>query len=214
MIVALVTVLAGVPVHSAATLPPGETSLHLQGGFTLLDIGVPALAVLPVLTGDAELAHGLVPGLDLRARYTTHLGVVHRLGAELRVEAFDDGSLVGGARMFASGSIGGAANDDVDAGGDLATAFAVLLTARNEEVAFTLDTGISMQWLLYELADANRVDTVPYFYSVDVAIELEWVSENGSLTARVEAVIPTAPSDPFTLGGLVPRLLFGGSLFL
>jgi hypothetical protein len=214
VIVALVTVLAGVPVHTAATLPAGETALHLQGGFTLLDIGVPALAVLPVLTGDAELAHGLAPGLDVRARYTTHLGIVHRLGAELRVEAFGDGSLIGGARVFATGSIGGAANDGVDAGGDVATTFAVLLTARDEHVAFTLDSGITMQWLVYELADGNRVDAVPYFYSVDVAIELEWLSENGSLSARIEATIPTAPSDPFTLGGVVPRLLFGGSLLL
>ncbi len=204
------------PVRTAETVPPGFAMFHAAGGFTLLRVDLPGVPVAPVLTGDLELAWGVTRGLDLRARYSTQLGLVHRLGPEARARLLGGAEWAVGARVYPSVQFVGAAQDDVDVGGDVSTFAGLLATVRFDDLAVTVDAGATVQWLLFEDIDGRSfVDDVPYLAQVDVAFELEWATApSGNYALRLELTIPTAPDDPFTVLGVVPRLLFGGSFAL
>ena len=217
MSVALLAVLCAVtPVRTAETVPSGAVMMHGAGGFTLLRVDLPGVPVAPVLTGDLEFAWGLADGLDARLRYSTQLGLVHRLGPELRGRLLAGEGWAVAARVYPSVQLAGAAQDDVDFGGDVATIASLLGTVRFDDLAVTLDVGPTVQWLLFEDIDGRRfIDDVPYLASVDVTIELEWATApSGNYALKLELTIPTAPDDPFTVGGVVPRLVFGGSFAL
>jgi hypothetical protein len=213
---ALAAMLLLVPVQTAETVPAGRTMLHLDGGFALLRIDVPGFPVAPVLTGDLELAHGLTDWLDLRGRYTTHLGLVNRLGPELRARVVHAGGWSVAARLFPSAQLVGSEQDGIDYGGDVSTLFGLLGTHRFDDLAVTLEAGATVQWLLFEhIADRAHVDSVPYFAFVDVALGVEWpTSDDTNLAIRLEAGIPAAPDDPFTVLGIYPRITAGGSFAL
>ena len=204
------------PVHTAETVPPGAAMMHAAGGFTLLRIDIPGVPVVPVLTGDLEFAWGVSPGIDVRARYSTQLGLIHRLGPELRTRLWTDRTWSVAARVYPSAQIVGAAQDDIDVGGDVSTFAGLLGTYRGGDYAFTVDAGVTVQWLLFEDIDGRSfVDGDPYLAYVDVALELEWAtSPTGNYALRLELGVPTAPDDPFTVVGVLPRIVFGGSFSL
>ncbi|MEM9188401.1 MAG: hypothetical protein AAGF12_04465 [Myxococcota bacterium] len=208
--------LAVTPVQTAELIPEGATVLHIDGGFALLPIGVPALEILPVLSGDLELGYGILDGLDLRGRYQVHLGVIHRLGPELRARFLHVGPLSMAARLWVSGQLGGAAQEAVEFAGDISTEPALAISLRIDDVALTLDGGITVQWVRFErFEDSSFVDRDPLFAYVNVGLSAEWAqSDQGNLYLRLEAAISTAPDDPFTIFGLQPRIVAGGSLRL
>ena len=210
----LATLLLVTPVRTAETVPRGRTMLHLDGGFALVRIDVPAVPIAPVLTLDLELAHGVTDYLDLRARYTTHLGLVNRLGPEARIGLFDADGRSLAVRIFPSAQlVGTGQDDDLDLGGDVSTLFGALATQRVDETAVTLEAGVTVQWLLFENLDGRtHTDTRPYLAFVDLAVGVEWAtSRDTNLAVQLEAAIPTAPDDPFTVLGVYPRLTVGGS---
>jgi hypothetical protein len=210
----LATLLLFTPVRTAETVPAGRTMLHLDGGLALLRIDIPALPIAPVLTLDLELAHGVTDYLDLRARYTTHLGLVHRLGPEARVGLFDASGRSLAVRVYPSAQLVGTGQDDeLDLGGDVSTLFGALATQRIADVAVTLEAGVTVQWLLFENLDGRtHTDTDPYLAFVELALGIEWAtSPDTNLAVQLEAAVPTAPDDPFTVLGLYPRLTLGGS---
>jgi len=96
----LATLLLFTPVQTAETVPAGENMLHLDGGFALLRVDVPAVPVVPLLTGDLVIAHGLAEGVDLRGVYQTTLGLTHRLGPEARARVLHGDGWAIGARLF------------------------------------------------------------------------------------------------------------------
>jgi hypothetical protein len=212
----LAQVLAWTPATSASTLPRGTRALTLAGGFTALRIDLPALPVFPVLTGDAEVAWGVGARVDLRVRYSTHLGFIHRLGPELRVTAARAGGWSFGARLHPSAQFAGSFQSGVEYGGDVATLVGLVGSYRWGSGAVTVDAGLTVDWLVYEhFTDRTTVDDRPYLASGDVGLTVEWpVREGQSLVLRAEAHVPTAPDDPSTVGGVVPRVVFGGVFWL
>lgn len=214
--VVIAQALAWSPMHAAAPPPPGVTALTVLGGFTLLRVDLPVLPVLPVLTGDAELAWALGRRVTVRARYTTWLGLKHRLGPELRVAAPDVGGLTVAARLHPTAQFEGAFQEGVDYGGDVATLAGLVATWRWSRGALTAEAGVTAQWVVYEhLSGRAHVDARPYLASVDAALEYEWPTRDGqTLSVRLELDVPTAPDDPSTVGGVTPRALFGGSFGL
>ncbi len=198
---------------TAETLPPGTSAVHLDGGLMVIGIQVPPLPYFPVLTGDAEVGWGLVDGLDVRARYQTHAGLVHRLGPEVRGRILAAGGLSGAARVWATGSVAGAYEDELDAGGDLATLFGGVLTWRGAPGALSLDAGLQVQWLLYQdVAGDEVLDTTPFPAFVELALTADHpLHEDVTLSLRLEYAVPLAPDDPFTVFGGYPRLVMGGS---
>jgi hypothetical protein len=212
----LIPLFAILPVRTAETVPAGTTALHLDAGFLLVHLGYPVAPIAPILTGGVELATGLGDGVDLRARYETHLGALHRVGPELRVRALATDAFVLGARLHPSAQIGGAWQDGADVAGDVSTETALLGTHRRGAWAFTLEAGVTIQWLVFEQVDgASDADTRPYLAFYDLAMEVEvGVRRGATLGARLEVAIPTAPDDPFATFGVVPRLVAGGSFGL
>ncbi len=205
-----------VPVRTAETVPAGRVMMHATGGFNLLSIDIPGVPFAPVLTGDLEIAWGLTDAIDVRALYSTQLGLVHRLGPEARVRFVRGEQWAIGTRLYPSVQLVGAVEDGVDIGGDVSTYAGLLGTLRFGNLAFTLDTGVTIQWILFEDIDGRQfVDTEPYFAFVDVAIEAEWARESaGNYSLRFELAIPSAPDDPFTVLNVFPRLVFGGNFAL
>lgn len=209
-------VLSATPVRTAETVPRGVTVLHMDGGLALVRVALPSLPFFPIPSGDLEIAHGIVPGLDVRGRYTTYLGVAHRLGPELRVRALQVGVFSLGARLFPSAYVVGAAHNGVDVAGDVSTQAALLATVRGAPGALTLDAGATVQWVQFaSLRGMQRVDASPYLAFVDLALEAERpISPGANLTLRLELGISLTPNDPFAFFGLYPRLLFGGNFRL
>lgn len=80
----------------------------------------------------------------------------------------------------------------------------------------TLDVGLTVDWLVYErFGGRTAVDDRPYLAAGDVAVAVEWPTRPGqSLFVRAEAHVPTAPDDPSAVGGVVPRVVFGGAFGL
>ena len=217
MNVSILTLFVAVtPMRTAETVPDGAAMMHAAGGFTVLRVDLPGVPVAPVLTGDLELAWGLANGFDLRARYSTVLGLVHRLGPESRLRLLAGPGWAASIRLYPSVQFVGAAQDGVDIGGDVSTFGGLLATIRFDTLAVTVDAGATVQWLLFEDIDGRTfIDDVPYLAQVDLAVELEWATApSGNYALRLELTVPTAPDDPFTVAGVVPRLLFGGSFGL
>lgn len=211
--IALALALSITPVHTAETIPQGKLVLHLDAGFILLGAGIPALRVAPLLSGDVELGYGLVDGLDFRVRYTTHLGWIHRLGPELRWRAVDADPVAIGARVQPSVQFVGAAQGELDYGGDVSSYTGLLATYRAGFGAITAEAGITVQWLLYEDIDGRRhTDGDPYLAYWEAALEVEWpTSAESNLSVRLEASVPRSRDDPFTVLGVIPRIVVGGS---
>jgi hypothetical protein len=205
-----------IPMRSAAPLPPGEWRLELAGGLGLVRIGLPALPVLPLFVGDVELGRGLAAPLDLRLRYTTYLGLVHRVGGELRWGFHRGLHHALGARVGTSVQIVGATLGGVDVAGHVDSQAALLASWRRPRFALTGDAGFTVQWVLFEsLADVRRVDRRPYPAYVDVAVAAEWPrGKRANLSVRLEVPVSLTPDDPFAIGRTYPRLLFGGNFGL
>lgn len=216
LLVALLATPAGpTPIRGAETLPDDTWAAHVAGGLAFVDIEVPVVPFLPLLTADLEVGYGLHDRVDLRGRYITKLGIQHRLGPALRVRAVEAGGWSLGAEVFPSGMIQGAYEEEVDTAGDVATGFNLLTTWRGRYGAITLEGGATVEWLLYEEIEASHLDTTPYLAWIDVAVEAEYpYYDDVNLTLRVDMAIPTAPDDPFTVLGGYPRVLFGGNFVL
>lgn len=79
-----------------------------------------------------------------------------------------------------------------------------------------LEVAPQVQWVVFaHIEDETVVDDVPYLESIEIALALEW--SNGpcaNLHLRLELDVPTSPDDPFTILGVMPRLVFGGSMAL
>jgi hypothetical protein len=204
-------VLPGVfPVRTAETIPSGMSALHLSGGF--LFVGIPSFPV-PILSGDAELGFGIADGIDLRVRYTSHLGIIHRLGVESRCRIAEIDGFTMAIRLHPSGQFAGAAQEGIDFGGDVSTGAGLVATVRTLFGAITVELGGTIEWLLYEnIAGVSFVDTDPRFDGIDLALEYEHpLHSDANITVRLEARIPSAPGDPFTVLGVEPRILVGSS---
>lgn len=212
----LIPAVAWTPAHTAEALPHGVTVLYAIGGFTPLRVDLPSLPVFPVLTGDVELAWGVGSRADLRLRYSTQLGLVHRLGPELRATGVRSEHFSLAARLHPSTQFSGAFQDGVDYGGDVATLVGCIATWRWARGAITAEAGATAQWLVYEhIGGRTHIDSASYLSSFDIALEHEWPTRAGqSLSLRLELAIPTAPDDPFTVLGVIPRAMFGGSFGL
>ena len=208
--------LAWSPATSAATLPRGERALVASGGFTLVRIDLPSIPVFPALTGEAEVVWGVGRRVDLRVRYVTHLGYIHRLGPEVRVTAVRGRAWSFGARLYPSAQFAGSFQEAVEYGGDVATYAGLLGSYRWGAGVVTLDVGLTVDWLVYErFGGRTVVDDRPYLAAGDVAVAVEWPTRPGqSLFVRAEAHVPTAPDDPSAVGGVVPRVVFGGAFGL
>lgn len=209
----LASLLVLTPVQTAETVPAGRTMLHLDGGFALLRVDVPALPVVPLLTGDLVLAHGLADGIDLRGVYRTTLGLTHRLGPELRARLVRGDGWAVGARLLPSVKFVGSERDEFDWGGDVSTTAAALGTVRVDGTALTVEAGATVQWLFFERIEGNtHVDRVPYLAFVELGVGVEHpTSRDTNLAVSLEVSIPTAPDDPFSVLGVYPRLTVGGS---
>lgn len=204
------------PTHAAQSVPKEELRLHLEGGLSLIDLDVPTVPAAYAMTGDIGVAYGLADWLDLRARYSTVLGLIHRIGPELRARVLDAGAVSGALRLHPSVQFAGAYEEDLDYGGDVSTLTSALLTYYGDTGAITVEAGATVQWLLFEnLRGKSFADDVPYLAYVEFALGYEWTSAPGeSLDLRLELSVPTAPDDPFTVLGVLPRALFGGSWVL
>jgi hypothetical protein len=209
---------AFIPMRSALPLPPGELRLELAGGLGLVRIGLPVLPVVPLFIGDVELGRGLgAPApLDLRLRYTTYLGLVHRVGGELRWGFHQGVHHALGARVGTSIQVMGATRGGVDVAGHFDSQAGVLATFRRPRFAFTGDAGFTVQWVWFEsLAGARRVDRRPYPAYVDLGVTAEWPrGKRANLSVRLEVPVSLTPGDPFALGRTYPRLLIGGNFGL
>lgn len=212
----LAQLLAWAPATSAAALPRGQAALVASGGVTLVRIDLPSLPVFPALTGEAELAWGAGRRVDLRVRYATHLGYIHRLGVEVRATAVQRGPWAFGARLSPSAQFAGSAQEGVEYGGDVATYGGLLASYRWRCGVVTVDAGLTLDWLVYErFGGRTTLDDRPYLAAGDLAATVEWPTRPGqSLFVRVEAHVPTAPDDPAAVGGVVPRVVFGGAFGL
>lgn len=202
--------------QGATPAAKGTSSLRLAGGFSVLRVDLPGLPVIPLLRGELELAHGLTDWLDLRARYATDLGVIHRLGPELRACVVGSDRWTLGLRLYPSVQVGGTAQDEVTYAGDVSTQAGLLGSWHLALGTITAEVGSSVEWLVFEQLDGGGiVDSVPYIAFTDLALGFEWrAGETSSYGVRLELRIPTAPDDPFTVLGGYPRLLFGSSFQL
>jgi hypothetical protein len=88
-----------------------------------------------------------------------------------------------------------------------------MLTWRRTDLALSLELGVTTEWLLWEHFEGDsHVDRVPYLAYALGGLAAEWpTSRDSSLFLRLEVAIP-ASSEPFTVLGVYPRILFGGSL--
>jgi hypothetical protein len=183
-----------------STVFAGAFTLRLLGGFAVNDV-VPALPPAPLLTGEAQLGYGLADGVELRARYATHVGLQHRFGLDLRL-GLRAGEWRLGARVEPSLRVGGTPEDIA---GDVSTQAAVVVGWRG----LSLEAGATVQWLLW---DPAGVDDEPYLAFIDLAAQAEHALASGTvLLARLELAVPRAPDDPFAVLGVYPRLLVGAA---
>lgn len=200
--------------QSAPTRPAGTFGWQVGAGFSLLDINVSTFRVLPVPTGEAAVEWGLTDHVDIGARYATWVGFDHRLGPELQVGGSVGKRVALGARLHPAVRIAGFAGSDegVELGGDLTTPIAAVMTVAHGDVAWSLEGGLTPQFLLFERLDREGfVDAAFFPATVDVAVELAWKSAIASaLSVRAELGVALAPDDPFGIGGVRPRLLFSG----
>jgi len=207
-------VAAALTLQSAPTRPAGTVGWQAGAGFALLNIGVRAFPVLPLLTGELAWERGLTDRVDLGVRYTTWLGFDHRLGPELQVGGAVGRHVALGARLHPAVRIAGFASADegLELGGDFTTPVAALVTVSHDDVIWTLEGGFTPQFLLFERLDGGGLVDAAFFpVTVDVAVELGWRSAIASaLSVRAELGVALAPDDPFGIGGVRPRLLFSG----
>ncbi len=198
---------------TATVLPEGTSVLLLDGGLFPLRIGGP-FPVVPIATGDIEWGHGLGP-VDLRLRLTSHLGVVHRFGPEMRGPALRLGRLSVSARVHPSVQFVGAREEELEYGGDLSTLVGVVGSVWWPRPGMTtsMEAGLTVQWLVFEhLDEGSHVDDDPYLAYWELGAQVERpVSDSSSLYVRLETAIPRAPDDPFTFLGGFHRLLVGAS---
>jgi len=205
------------PMRGAMTVPRGQTRLHLHGGLSIVRIDLPSLPVLPIITGGAEVAHGVTSFLDLRLWLRSDLGLVNRLGGELRVRAVQGRHYAIAARLAPSAQLAGSFKDSVDYSGDFSTEASLLVSAFYRRLTLTADAGMSVQWAMYEsLQGQQRSDVTPLPRYVNLALEAEWTRKNTrqNLTARLELNASLIANDPFSIYGIFPRLLFGSSFGL
>ncbi len=208
---------AFLPVRTAETVPPGLAALHATAGVALIDIDVPVAPSLPLFTADLQAAWGLADGLDLRASYATYLGIVNRLGPELRGRVLRLGPVALGARVRPTVELAGAWQDEVDYGVELATDGGLLLTWRGALAALTLEAGVEVEWAVFEEVDgASYSDASPYLAFYELALDLEYpLYEDANLAARFEYALPhVAEAYPGRVWGGFPRLLLGASFAL
>lgn len=191
--------------------PTADQAFEAHGGFALIDLAVPGAPPIPVVSGDAAWHRRLAGPLWLGARYRTHLGAVHRLGAELDgVWPVGAGFALGG-RLFASGSVAGAWQDGLDAGGDLATlgALAVAWSGLDGHV-LRVEGGLTVEWLLWEhIGGRSAVDAAVYPAYGELAADWRWGWGEAWLGVRGEVAIPL-DVDPYAPGGVYPRVSVGG----
>lgn len=209
--------LAALPVRTAETVPPGQAALHVAGGLIAIDIDVPVAPPLPVFTAEVEASFGVLDGLDVRARYATQLGLVHHVGPEVRGRLWRGGGWSVGARLRPTFEFGGAWQEGVDYGGEVATTGAALLTWRGGSGALTLDAGVEVEWLVFEEVDGERfADDSPFLAFYELALDYEHpLYDDANLSARFEYARPFQPDAyPATVLGGFPRLLVGGSFAL
>lgn len=208
------------PMRSALTVPAHKTRLHLHGGLSIVRIDLPSLPVLPIFTGGAEVAHGVTSFLDLRLWLRSDLGLVNRLGGELRVRAFSNHRIAIGARIAPSAQLAGSIgqrNKDADYSGDFSTEASLLVSILHRRLALTADAGLSVQWAMYEsMQGQRRTDITPLPRYVNLAVEAEWTRRNTqqNLTLRLEINPSLIAGDPFSIYGVFPRLLIGSSFGL
>ncbi len=207
-------VAAALTLQSASTRPAGTVGWQAGAGFALLNIGVEAFPVLPLLTGELAVERGLTDRVDVGLRYATWLGFDHRLGPELQVGGPVSPHVALGARIHPAIRIAGFAGADegLELGGDFTTPVAGVLTVAHDDVVWTLEGGFTPQFLLFERLDGEGfVDAAFFPVTVDVAVELGWKSAIASaLAVRAELGIALAPDDPFGIAGVRPRILFSG----
>jgi len=212
----LALAVALLPVRTAETVPPGRLALHLDGGFAIVRLGLPVLPVLPVLSGDAEIAYGVTRGVDVRLHYMTHLGLVHRIGPELRLRLFGSERGAFGVRVMPSVRFVGAAQEGVDYAGDISTQAAVLGTLRGRLGALTAEAGLTAQWILYQsITGMRHIDDRPYLAYLDFALEWEKpLGPSSNFTLRLEVSVSRTPDDPFGIYQMYPRIVAGGNFGL
>lgn len=200
----------------AQTVPPERWSCHFAGGLAAVDAGIPVIPAFPYFSGDAELIVGLLDGLDARLRYTTQIGVLHRLTAEARARVFHVNGWTLAARLATSAGFGGAWQEAVDYTGDVSTSAGLAASYAAPTWSLTLEAGGTMEWLVYEDIDQGfQSDTTPFYSTTDLALEWAWSAlDDGWLSLRLEHAISAAPDDPFTVLGGYPRLLFGGGFWM
>lgn len=204
-----------IPLALALLAPPSH-AFEARGGFALVDLAVPVAPPLPVFSGDVSWHHHPSEWLAFGARYQTHLGAVHRLGPEVITEWPIGAGFGLGARVFASGSLAGAWQEDVDAGGDLATtamaSVAWHIPSRDGiRDSLRLEGGATIEWLLWEhIAGRSAVDVAPYPAYAELAAEWRHgLHADAWLTLRGDVSLPL-DADPYAPWGLYPRLTFGG----
>ena len=209
----LAAALSVAPVQTAETVPHRALMLHIDGGLALIDIDLPPVPAVYMMTGELGVAYGLWPGVDVRGRYTTTLGLIHRVGPELRARLLSVGRLAAALRLHPSLQFAGAAREQLNFGGDLSTLSTLMVSHRAGFGAFTGEAGVTVQWLLFEdIRGRSFVDDEPYLAYVELSFGYEWATgPRSNLSMRLELSVPTAPDDPFTVLGALPRLLFGGS---
>lgn len=191
------------PMQTAETVPRGRLMLSLTAGLALQQVGLPSLPVFPVLTGEVELAWGVDDGIDVRLRYGTYLGLVHRIGPELRLRLFGGARFTVAARLHPSVRLSGSPNARTElcaareagataedggtsVAGDFTTQTSLLFTLRTRRgdsprgsdpggpAAVTVEVGLATQWILYaHRCGRTVVDAAPYPAWVDLALVVE-----------------------------------------
>ncbi|MBI5517799.1 MAG: hypothetical protein HY909_28770 [Deltaproteobacteria bacterium] len=204
------------PVDTAETVPRGVTMLRLTGGVDVLRTTFPSAPVLPLPTGLAELSRGVADGCDLRLRYSTTAGLLHRAGPELRARLLGGSRYAVALRLYPSASFAGATRGEVTYGGDLSTQAMLLGTLRGPFGALTLEAGATGQWLVFErFRGVSEVTTRPYLAFLEFGLGWERpLGPEANLSVRLDLAVTLAPADPFALAGLYPRLSVGGSFRL
>lgn len=206
------------PLLQLLAVPPGvEQAFEARGGFALVDLAVPVAPPLPVFSGDVSWHSAPMTWLAWGARYRTHLGAVHRLGPEVVVDApIGSGFSVGG-RLFVSGSLAGAWQEDVDVAGDVATT-AMASLAWHDAIdgdgiwnSLRVEGGATVEWLLWShIAGRSAVDAAPYPAYAELAAEWRHGLHAAAwLTLRADVALPL-DLDPYAPWGVYPRLTFGG----
>lgn len=193
-----------------ALLMPSH-AIEARGGFVLVDLAVPVAPPIPVVSGDLSWHHRLGDAIELGARYQTHLGAVHRLGPEARAAWMVGGGWALGGRVWVSGSLTGAWQDGVDAGGDVATLAMASVAWDLGGDRLSVEGGVSVEWLLWEhIAGRSAVDAAPYLAYYEAAAEWRHgLGDDAWLSLRGEVAVPF-DEDPYAPWGLYPRVVFGG----